>query len=170
MPVVCFCEEDKIGWVADGGVLDARAKEKLVITPGAKSERNVTRANGSMRESGAYVCDSVGEWDSSTEEVARRDFLSKDHIKEMRGIDAWKIIARWHHEGRGRRLGEPDAALAPAKVLQLVLVHIAVLLPDDEAQRGEVRDDEHADAVHEAVQVRAMRSCEVVCAFRALRA
>ena len=36
MPVVCFCEEDKIGWVADGGVLDARAKRGLVITPGQR--------------------------------------------------------------------------------------------------------------------------------------
>ncbi|XRB24825.1 integrase catalytic domain-containing protein [Pseudoscourfieldia marina] len=94
-------------------------------------ERDMTRAKGSMHVILQFLAAHVDEWDSSTEEVARRDFLSKDHIKEMRGIDAWKIIARWHHEGRGRRLGEPDVALAPAKVLQLVLVHIAVLLLDD---------------------------------------
>ncbi|XRA97107.1 integrase catalytic domain-containing protein [Pycnococcus provasolii] len=90
MPVVCFCEEDEIGWVADGGDLDTRAKEKLVITPGAKSERNVTRANGSMQDLLTYLAAHVNDWDSSTEEVARRDFQSEAHAKEMRGIDAWK--------------------------------------------------------------------------------
>ena len=36
MPVVCFCEEDQIGWVADGSALDARGKRGLVITPGQR--------------------------------------------------------------------------------------------------------------------------------------
>ncbi|XRB14364.1 hypothetical protein RI054_08g42030 [Pseudoscourfieldia marina] len=90
MPVVCFCEEDEIGWVADGGDLDVRAKETLVITPGANLERNVTLAKGSMQVLLTYLAAHVNDWDSSTEEVERRDFLSEDHAKEMRGIDAWK--------------------------------------------------------------------------------
>ena len=62
MPVVCFCEEEKIGWVADGSALDARAKEKLVITPGAKQERDMTRAKGSMHVILKFLAAHVDEW------------------------------------------------------------------------------------------------------------
>jgi len=48
MPVLCFCEADNIGWVAYGGVLDARGKHVLAITPGADLECDTTRANGSL--------------------------------------------------------------------------------------------------------------------------
>ena len=50
MPVVCFCEEDSIDWVADGAALDARGKRGLNISPGANLERDMTRANGSMHD------------------------------------------------------------------------------------------------------------------------
>ncbi|GHP12432.1 hypothetical protein PPROV_001116000 [Pycnococcus provasolii] len=102
MPVVCFCDEDKIGWVADGSALDARGKRGLVITPGAKQERDMTRAKGSMhvilKFLAAHVDDGVvatgrrttptipNVVTSSTKDVARRDFRSETHAKEMRGI------------------------------------------------------------------------------------
>ena len=65
MPVVCFCEEDKIGWVADGSALDARGKRGLVITPGAKQERDMTRAKGSMHVILKFLAAHVDEWDTS---------------------------------------------------------------------------------------------------------
>ncbi|XRB15916.1 hypothetical protein RI054_11g57580 [Pseudoscourfieldia marina] len=80
-------------YTADGSALDARAKEKLVITPGAKLERDVTRANGSMQDLLTFLAAHVDEWDSSTEDVARRDFRSQTQAKEMRGIDASVLIS-----------------------------------------------------------------------------
>ncbi|XRB12776.1 integrase catalytic domain-containing protein [Pseudoscourfieldia marina] len=50
----------------------------------------MTRANGSMHDILKFLAAHVDEWDSSTEDVARRDFRSQTHAKEMRGIDAWK--------------------------------------------------------------------------------
>ena len=43
-----------------------------------------------MQDLLTFLAAHVDEWDSSTEEVARRDFRSETHAKEMRGIDAWK--------------------------------------------------------------------------------
>ena len=50
----------------------------------------MTRAKGSMHVILKFLAAHVDEWDSSTEDVARRDFRSETHAKEMRGIDAWK--------------------------------------------------------------------------------
>ena len=50
----------------------------------------MTRAKGSMHVILQFLAAHVDEWDSSTEDVARRDFRSQTQAKEMRGIDAWK--------------------------------------------------------------------------------
>ena len=48
MPVVCFCEEDSIDWVADGAALDARGKRGLNISPGANLERDINTNSKSI--------------------------------------------------------------------------------------------------------------------------
>ena len=42
----------------------------------------MTRAKGSMHVILKFLAAHVDEWDSSTEDVARRDFRSQTHAKE----------------------------------------------------------------------------------------
>lgn len=90
MPVICFCEKDSIGWVADGRVLESRNKKFLCITPGSKYESGTTLAKGCMHDLLSFLNIHADMWKPSTEYDARHDFNSKTHSKEMRGIDAFK--------------------------------------------------------------------------------
>ena len=106
MPVVCWCEADKVGWVADGTALDARTTKNLDITPDASLESKYTLAKGSMETLLTFLADHMDDWDSSTEDAARHDFASQCHQKEMRGIDAFKqrfpdSVCEWPIEQNG---------------------------------------------------------------------
>ena len=90
MPVLCFCEKDSTGWVADGSVLEARNKRILYITPGSKYESGTTLAKGCMQDLLSFLNIHADMWKPFTEYDARHDFNSESHLKEMRGIDAFK--------------------------------------------------------------------------------
>lgn len=72
MPVVCWCEAEEIGWVADGTALDARTTSKLDITPGASLEREYTLAKGCMQTLLDFLVNHMDDWDSSTEDATAR--------------------------------------------------------------------------------------------------
>jgi hypothetical protein len=90
MPVLCFCEKDSTGWVADGSLLEAKNKRHLYITPGSKSESGTTLAKGCMHDLLSFLNIHADMWKPFTEYDARHDFNSESNSKEMRGIDAFK--------------------------------------------------------------------------------
>ncbi|XRB21152.1 hypothetical protein RI054_26g110010 [Pseudoscourfieldia marina] len=61
-------------WLTGAFSTHVRGKRVLAITPGADLERDTTRANGSMQDLLTFLAAHVDEWDSSTEDEARRDF------------------------------------------------------------------------------------------------
>jgi hypothetical protein len=95
MPVFCFCESDAIGWIIDGTKLDERRIKDLYITPNAPSEQ-IALAKGSMDDLVNYLDDHIDDWPSTTEVEARHALKSKDQVKEMEGIEAYK--ARYPEE------------------------------------------------------------------------
>ena len=95
MPVFFFCVSDAIGWIIDGTKLDQRGKQYLYITPDTRLEQLVL-AEGSMDDLVKYLDEHIDKWPSTTEIEARHALKSKEHAKELQGIDAYK--ARYPEE------------------------------------------------------------------------
>ncbi len=95
MPVVCWRCDKRDAWVFDGGALDERGTKLkdgsgLGVTPGFTNCKLALARGLNLVELVKWLRFNDDTWPLVTEELARHEFESESHAKEMRGIDMYK--------------------------------------------------------------------------------
>ena len=73
MPVICYRNDKKNGWVFDGKVLDDRKIENILITPGGKNEA-LTMQNGTIEQICEFLLENQDKFEKIDQVSASWDF------------------------------------------------------------------------------------------------